>query len=76
MFNKTGVREPAHIGHCLDYLQQSLICMADIGIEPFYAGDYPLVMFGRQCRNYREISAWAEEWRVINATKFMFDAQP
>jgi hypothetical protein len=73
-FNRAGVREPDHIGHCLDYLQQSLVCNADIGIEPFYAGHYPDVMFGRQCRDFGEIRAWAEEWRAVNGSGFIFDS--
>ncbi|KAI2618480.1 hypothetical protein GGR54DRAFT_157549 [Hypoxylon sp. NC1633] len=74
-FDRAGVREPPHIAHCLDYLQQSLICAADIGVEPFYrGGHYPDVMFGRQCRDYGEIQAWATQWRVVNGSGFMFDS--
>ncbi|KAI1455387.1 hypothetical protein F4805DRAFT_459767 [Annulohypoxylon moriforme] len=75
-FNRVGVREPDHIGHCLDYLQQSLVCAADIGIEPFYAGHYPDVMFGRQCRDFSEIQAWATRWRAVNGSGFIFDSRP
>ncbi|TGJ84799.1 hypothetical protein E0Z10_g3945 [Xylaria hypoxylon] len=75
-FNRAGVREPVHIAHCLDYLQQSLVCAADIGIEPFYAGHYPDVMFGRQCRDFSEIQTWAAEWRVLNGSGFIFDSTP
>ncbi|KAI0799437.1 hypothetical protein GGR55DRAFT_683913 [Xylaria sp. FL0064] len=75
-FNRAGVREPQHIAHCLDYLQQSLICTADVGIEPVYAGRYPNVMFGRQCRDFGEIQAWAEQWRVVNGSGFIFDSTP
>ncbi|KAI0376102.1 hypothetical protein F5Y04DRAFT_286247 [Hypomontagnella monticulosa] len=74
-FNRAGVREPGHISHCLDYLQQSLICNADIGIEPFYAGHLPDIMFGRQCRDFSEIQAWATEWRVMNGSGFIFDSK-
>ncbi|KAI1185988.1 hypothetical protein F5B17DRAFT_10371 [Nemania serpens] len=73
-FNRAGVREPPHIAHCLDYLQQSLICAADTGIEPFYAGHYPDVTFGRQCRDFSEIQSWAAEWRVLNGSGFIFDS--
>lgn len=73
-FDMAGVRRPDHIGHCLDYLQQSLICNADIGIEPFYAGHYPEVMFGRQCRDFDEIKAWTEKWRAVNGSGFIFDS--
>jgi hypothetical protein len=72
-FNTAGVREPDHVGHCFDYLQQSLICAADVGVEPWYKGYYPDVMFGRQCRDFSEVKAWAEEWRVLNGTGFIFD---
>lgn len=73
-FSRAGVREPDHIGHCLDYLQQSLVCTADIGIEPFYAGHYPDVMFARKCRDFSEIQAWAEQWRAVNGSGFIFDS--
>ncbi|KAK8064601.1 hypothetical protein PG994_007239 [Apiospora phragmitis] len=73
-FNQTGVREPEHIAHCLDYLQQSLTCHADVGIEPFYAGHYPDTMFGRQCRDFGEVQAWAAQWRIVNGSGFIFDS--
>ncbi|XXG94397.1 hypothetical protein Hte_000652 [Hypoxylon texense] len=76
-FDRAGVREPEHIGHCLDYLQQSLVCAADVGIEPFYAGGrYPDVMFGRQCRDFGEIQAWATQWRAASGSGFIFDSMP
>ncbi|KAI0521561.1 hypothetical protein F5B22DRAFT_634470 [Xylaria bambusicola] len=74
-FNRAGVREPPHIAHCLDYLQQSLVCAADIGVEPFYAGGhYPDVMFARRCRDFSEVQAWASEWRVLDGSGFIFDS--
>jgi hypothetical protein len=46
----------------------------DLGIEPFYAGVYPDVMFKRQCRDYEQIKAWAAEWRVLEGHGFVFDS--
>ncbi|KAK6065101.1 o-methyltransferase [Seiridium cupressi] len=68
-FNRAGMREPDHVAHCFDYLQQSLTCNADVGIEPLYAGHYPDVMFGRQCRDFSEIQEWATQWRLIKCTE-------
>ncbi|KAJ8113015.1 hypothetical protein ONZ43_g5254 [Nemania bipapillata] len=72
-FNRAGVREPDHVAHCFDYLQQSLTCAADIGIEPLYGGHYPDVMFGRQCRDFSEIQKWAAQWRVLNGIASYLD---
>ncbi|KAH9909711.1 hypothetical protein F4778DRAFT_712343 [Xylariomycetidae sp. FL2044] len=75
-FDNAGVREPKHVAHCLDYLQQSLVCAADTGIEPFYGGQkYPTVMFARQCRDFGEIQEWATQWRAVNGSGFMFDVK-
>ncbi|KAI0197513.1 hypothetical protein F4808DRAFT_473851 [Astrocystis sublimbata] len=73
-FNHAGVREPEHIAHCFDYMQQTLVCVADIGIEPLDQGHNPDIIFERQCRDFGEIQEWAAHWRVMNGSGFIFDA--
>ena len=46
----------------------------DVGIEPFYGGMYPDVMFDRRCRDYEQVKAWAEEWRVLDGRGFVLDS--
>ncbi|KAI1153015.1 hypothetical protein F4825DRAFT_281535 [Nemania diffusa] len=73
-FNHAGVREPEHIAHCFDYLQQTLVCAGDIGIEPLRQGHDMDVIFERQCRDFTEIQEWTARWRVMNGSGFIFDA--
>ncbi|KAI1168617.1 hypothetical protein F5B18DRAFT_669868 [Nemania serpens] len=53
-----------HIGHCFEYLRQSVMCLADVNIAPInfnektheYAIHWDTV---RQCRNFGKIHRWA-----------------
>lgn len=65
-------RKP-HVAHCFDYLRQSILCCADSSIEPavdavngFLGAGFP-----RQCRDFEELKAWAEERRVFGAHGFL-----
>ena len=61
-----GLDRESHVGHCFDYLRQSLVCSADSNLQPanrrvFEDADWG---FDRQCRDIEELRTWAEEWRV------------
>jgi hypothetical protein len=59
-----------HTTHCLEYLRQSVICNADPNLE--YRQEISpgvLATLGdgmHQCRDYDQIHAFAEKWRVFN----------
>lgn len=55
-----------HVRHCIDYLRQSLLCHADANLEMpnMEAGGVTGFGFERQCRDIKQLRAWAEEWRV------------
>lgn len=59
-----------HTTHCLEYLRQSVICNADPNIEyrqEDSEGNLQTLGDGiHQCRNYDQIHAFAEKWRVFN----------
>lgn len=65
-------RDSAHIRHCLDYLRQTLMCAADATLEPVEADLGGVTGWGvqRNCRNYSDLRAWAEERRASNAVGF------
>ncbi|GAD93056.1 hypothetical protein AOR_1_1484164 [Paecilomyces variotii No. 5] len=62
-----------HVGHCFDYLRQSLMCAADANLEPATQkiNNNPDWGFDRQCRSYEEVKNWAEQWRVFDAHGFI-----
>ena len=72
-FSRAGLRSPPHIGHCFDYLQQSLRCNADRSIEPFFGAHFADIHFTRQCRDFEGVKAFAEQWRVVDGRGFNFD---
>ncbi|KAI9045242.1 uncharacterized protein KD926_009656 [Aspergillus affinis] len=61
-----GLEREPHVGHCFDYLRQSLSCTVDPTIEPAdkHLFEDPSWGFDKQCRDLEEIKAWAEEFRV------------
>lgn len=61
-----GIERGPHVGHCFDYLRQSLMCSVDPSLEPATQRVFedPNWGFERQCRDYEEIKAWAERWRA------------
>jgi hypothetical protein len=69
-----------HQLHCVDALRQEVICNADD--TPRYTGFQPHKSSGlgqfRQCRNWKDLEAWAAEntacWRYINNTDPDFDS--
>ena len=68
-----GLNRNGHSSHCFEYLRQSLLCNADATIEP--AGERVRGFLGwgfwRQCRNFEELKAWAEDARVFDAHGFL-----
>ncbi|PLB50785.1 hypothetical protein P170DRAFT_463890 [Aspergillus steynii IBT 23096] len=64
-----GLEREPHVGHCFDYLQQTLTCTVDPTIEPAdkHLFEDPSWGFDKQCRDIEEIKAWAEEYRVWDA---------
>ncbi|GAB1210723.1 hypothetical protein APSETT445_009520 [Aspergillus pseudonomiae] len=63
-----GIERHPHIGHCFDYLRQSILCAADSHLEPTTERVIGNDRWGfqRQCRNYTEIKEWAAQWKVFD----------
>ncbi|KAH7123581.1 hypothetical protein B0J11DRAFT_529353 [Dendryphion nanum] len=61
-----------HIGHCLDYLRQSLMCAADTTLEPVDPVRGGVTGWGvsHTCRSYEDLKTWAESRRASNASGF------
>lgn len=59
----------SHVRHCIDYLRQSLLCHADANLErpSREAGGVTGFGFERQCRDIKQLKAWAEEWRAVES---------
>lgn len=64
----TGIERHPHVGHCFDYLRQSLLCSADSSLEPTdeRVNGNPNWGFGKQCRDYENVKRWAEKWRAFD----------
>ncbi|PWY87087.1 hypothetical protein BO94DRAFT_624300 [Aspergillus sclerotioniger CBS 115572] len=64
----TGVDRPPHVGHCFDYLRQSLICTADSRLEPATqkANGNPTWGFERVCWDFEEVKNWAGKWKAYD----------
>lgn len=63
-----GVDRHPHVGHCFDYLRQSLQCASDSSLEPVterVVGN-PNWGFQRQCRDYEGLKRWAEKWAALD----------
>ncbi|KAI0011124.1 hypothetical protein F4779DRAFT_255987 [Xylariaceae sp. FL0662B] len=62
----------SHMRHCFDYLRQSLTCAADATLEPVDPVLGGVTGWGnpRICRDYSELVAWAEKYRVNNLRGF------
>ncbi|KAI0505449.1 hypothetical protein F5B22DRAFT_524948 [Xylaria bambusicola] len=58
--------KPSHLRHCFDYLRQSIMCSADTNLEPIIENRGGVNGFGslRKCRDFSQVSAWADKWRV------------
>lgn len=55
-----------HIRHCFEYLRQSIICLADSNLEEmnYTARGVSGWQTERTCRNFKELSEWADEWGI------------
>ncbi|KAL4935902.1 hypothetical protein BDV06DRAFT_233879 [Aspergillus oleicola] len=64
----TGIHRRPHVGHCFDYLRQSLLCHADSSLEPTNesVNDNLNWRFDKECRDYEEVKAWAAQWKVFD----------
>lgn len=64
----TGIERHPHVGHCFDYLRQSLLCSADSSLEPTNerVNGNPKWGFDKQCRDYEDVRRWAEKWRAFD----------
>ncbi|KAJ2990914.1 hypothetical protein NUW58_g2721 [Xylaria curta] len=69
---EVGMQDFPHIRHCFDYIRQALICSADDTLEPV-----DLVLGGvtgwngtHVCRDFGELTAWAEDHRTNNLRGF------
>ncbi|CAI9628776.1 unnamed protein product [Alternaria burnsii] len=58
-----------HVRHCFEYLRQSLICLADSNLEMmnYTARGISGWQSERTCRNYDELTEWADEWGISRA---------
>ncbi|KAL4811798.1 hypothetical protein BDW67DRAFT_171274 [Aspergillus spinulosporus] len=64
-----GLERELHVGHCFDYLRQSLTCTIDSTVEPAKnLFEDPTWGFDRQCRDYDEVKKWAETYRAFNVS--------
>ena len=63
-----GLDREEHVGHCFEYLRQSLMCGADGTVEPAeHAKDGFLGWgFERKCGNYESLKDWAAEHRAFD----------
>lgn len=63
-----GVDRHPHVGHCFDYLRQSLQCASDSNLEPVVGRvvGNPDWGFVRQCRDFDGLKEWAEEWAAFD----------
>ena len=68
-----GFDRTMHVGHCFEYLKQSIVCDADSTLEPpedpgqsFEGWD-----FQRQCRDYDQLKEWSAEWRAFDGHGFL-----
>ena len=63
-----------HVGHCFDYLRNSLMCCGDAAFEGQGSDIEEAGTLGEasyhMCRNYDEIKDWAEEYRAANMRGF------
>jgi hypothetical protein len=58
----------SHSDHCIDYLRQSIMCSADVGVIVWQwnvaaAQAKPAANIVHTCRNFEAIRAWAYERR-------------
>ena len=68
-----GIDRDAHVGHCFDYLRQSITCLADSSVEPAVGRVVGNAAWGfdRQCRDFGEVKSWAEAQRLFDAHGFI-----
>lgn len=71
-----GHNRTEHVTHCLEYLRQSLLCVADSTVEPAREkSDRSHALTGRdgprRCRNFDALRRWTEERRMFNAYGFL-----
>lgn len=61
-----------HSRHCVDYLRQSLMCAADLTLEPIDPELGGVTGWGvkRTCRDWAKLKSWAEDRRASNAKGF------
>ncbi|KAI1172801.1 hypothetical protein F4777DRAFT_581563 [Nemania sp. FL0916] len=57
---------PSHIRHCIDYLRQSLMCHADMNLEPVNLNLGGVTGFNsrRKCYDIDKVKEWAQEWKA------------
>ncbi|KAI4129415.1 MAG: hypothetical protein LQ338_002255 [Usnochroma carphineum] len=68
-----GLERNQHVAHCFEYLRQSIQCSADSTIEPaeHAANGFLGWGFPRMCRDYTELSHWAEKRRAFDGHGFL-----
>ncbi|KAL5343833.1 hypothetical protein BJX70DRAFT_393255 [Aspergillus crustosus] len=64
----TGIARHPHVGHCFDYLRQSLLCAADSSLEPTNERVNGNANWGfeKTCRDYGSVKSWAERWKAFD----------
>ena len=60
-FNET-VQIACHIQHCVDWIRQDVLCLADPTLEPFIKAESEIYKPEyHQCRNFEGVRDWAVE---------------
>ncbi|KAK2827870.1 hypothetical protein FQN49_007256 [Arthroderma sp. PD_2] len=61
--SQTALITPSHVGHCVDYLRQALMCAADTNLEALdknnHSDGWAMV---RTCRDFDKVYAWSIDW--------------
>ncbi|KAI9648372.1 hypothetical protein NHQ30_003005 [Ciborinia camelliae] len=68
-----GINREEHVGHCFEYLRQSISCSADSTLEPAGHAVEGFLGWGfeRKCKDYESLMKWAEKWRAIDGHGFI-----
>ena len=59
--------QPMHVRHCIDYLRQSLMCLADTTIEHLDEKVGGVKGFGtqHQCKDFKQLVQWTTKWAPV-----------
>lgn len=72
--NRSDPAVGKHMGHCVEWLRQSLLCNADIGTITWAWKDREQAVVAHdasvhQCRNFHDIWKWARDHQLLAGFK-------